>query len=89
MLGPTKKIQARDKERAELIEEALDRHEILMGKCRAELVELTGSRSENFKLKVLDDIEVKYAEISQKAMIREEELLMAISRRDEQYQFLL
>jgi hypothetical protein len=77
-----------DKERIAKMVEALDRHEILMGKCRAELMELTGSRSENFKLQVLDDLEVKCAEISTKAMVREEELLRAISRRDEQYQFL-
>ena len=47
------------------------------------MIDLMGSRSENFKLQVLDAIEVKYAEITQKAMVREEELLGAISRRDE------
>ena len=63
MLAPTKEKIEKDKETILGISQALERHETLMAKCRAELIELTGSRSENFKLKVLDDIEVKYAEI--------------------------
>jgi len=44
------------------------------------MVDLTGSRSDNFKLKIMDSLEVKYAEISEKFVIREAELLAAIER---------
>ena len=45
--------------------------------------ELLGSRSENFKLHILDSLEMKFGEISIKAMQREEELMRAVARVDE------
>ena len=58
----------------------VDKHDLTLPKLQAQMVDLTGSRSDNFKLKIMDSLEVKYAEISEKFVIREAELLAAIER---------
>jgi hypothetical protein len=41
-------------------------------------MDLLGSRSDNFKLSVLDSLNMHYLEISEKFAIREEELMSSI-----------
>ena len=49
---------------------------------------MLGSRSDNFKLHVLDSLEFKYLEISEKFAIREEELLSSIKTHHSQSEYL-
>jgi hypothetical protein len=70
------------------MEKTVSLHHVQLGKLGCDMQDLLGARSENFKKYIVDSLDVKYGELSIKAMQREEELMRAVVRVGGQYDHL-